>query len=123
MVNLGLGVLTLLVFTPEAGEEHCLTLVRAPQLDGGVAHLVMATLGALPLDHGTVGVLVNLLLLDNVVLTVEVDGVAHHLLAEELVGNNLAAVETGHVAFSFEAREESSTAGTEVNLRTELSEG
>jgi len=83
----------------------------------------MATLGALPLDHGTVGVLVNLLLLDNVVLTVEVDGVAHHLLAEELVGNNLAAVETGHVAFSFEAREESSTAGTEVNLRTELSEG
>ena len=114
-----LGVLALLVLALEAREEHRLTLVSTSQLDGGVTHSVMSALGALPLYHGAVRVLVVLLLPHEVVLTVEVDGVTDHLLVELSAGHDVLAAEADDVALGGEAREEGATAGTEVNLRAE----
>ena len=114
-----LGVLTLLVFTLEAGEEHGLTLVSTSQLDGGVAHPVVTTLGTLPLYNGSVSILVILLLLHGVFLAVEVDGVPDDLLVEQLAGHNVFTAEAGDVSLGSEAGEQGATARTEVNLRTE----
>ena len=114
-----LGVLALLVFTLQAGEEHSLTLVCTSQLDGGVAHPVITTLWALPFYDGAVSILVVLLLLRGVFLAVEVDGVPDDLLVEELAGHDVLTAEAGDVSRGSEAREERATAGTEVNLRTE----
>ena len=114
-----LGVLTLFVFTLEAGEEHGLTLVSTSQLDGGVAHPVVTTLGTLPLYNGSVSILVILLLLHGVFLAVEVDGVPDDLLVEQLAGHNVFTAEAGDVSLGSEAGEQSTTARTEVNLRTE----
>ena len=94
-----LRVFTFLVLALEAGEEHRLTLVGAPELDGGVAHLIMAALGALPLDHGAVRLLVLLapLLLLCVLLAVEVDDVSHLLLVKQGARHHVLADHANHV--------------------------
>ena len=93
-------ILTLLVLALETGKEYGLSLVGAPELDGGVAHLVVTALGALPLDDGAVRLLVllDLLLLSCVLLAVEVDDVPHYLLVEQRTRNNVLTDNAGHVS-------------------------
>ena len=95
-----LRVFTLLVLALEAGEEHGLALVGAPELDGGVAHLIVATLRALPLNHGAVRLVVvlALLLLLGVLLAVEVDNVAHLLLVKQGARHHVLADHANHIA-------------------------
>ena len=117
--HFALRVLALLELALEAGEEHGLPLVSTSQLDGGVAHPIVTTLGTFSLYDGTISVLVILLLLHDVFLTVEVDGVPDDLLVEQLAGHNVFTAEAGDVSLGSEAREQRATAWTEVNLRTE----
>ena len=114
-----LGVLTLLVFALQAGEEHGLTLVSTSELDGGVAHSIVATLRALPLYYRSVSVFVILLLLSGVLLAVEVDGVSNDLLVEQLAGHDVVTAEAVDVSRGSETREQRTTTWTEVNLGTE----
>jgi len=95
-----LRVFTLLVFALETGKEDSLTFVRTSELNGSVAHLVMATLGTFPLNDGSISlvVLFLLLLLDGRVLqAVEVDDVGHNLLVKQGAWDHVLADYTGHV--------------------------